>query len=460
MTFAQPEELSEFLDSNQDIELIEVLMPDFHGLLRCKRIQRSEFETLFNGGFSVPGTVPFLGLRGNLYDGLSQLLVGGDPDVSLRPIAGTLAPIPWYDAPIAQVLTGYVTEEGAYSWIDPRSPLRRVMQRYESSGLHSTVAPELEFYLIAPGDGDKPQPLVGKIPGTSLRQEGIQYCMPDDLHDCHRFLEQVRHACEVQGVPLTAIHSEFSAGQWEINTHHQSDAVVAGNHAALLKRIVKGVARQHGWGATFMAKPFAEQAGSGLHVHASVYNNSGENVFADPDPVSPPRLMPRLRHAVAGLGKTLHEGMAFFAPNPNSYRRFKAGAFAPAGSNWGYDHREASFRIPASCEQSRRLEHRVSGADANPYLVLAAVLAGVHHGLDNPEEPGPPIPREADLSDAPITLPKRLEFALEALRCGQVLPGYFGKDFTETFLRLRDGEADDYYAQIPDIDYKWMLRAL
>jgi glutamine synthetase len=213
--------------------------------------------------------------------------------------------------------------------MDPRSPLLKVMDRYAADGLAPTVVTELEFYLLAPGEEARPQPLLGRVPGTNLRQQGIQYCMADDLFDCDAFLNDVREACEIQGVPLTAIHSEFSPGQWEINTHHQDDAIRAGDHALLLRRVVKGVARRHGLGATFMAKPFADLAGSGMHIHASVYDAEGQNVFADDAATEPPRLTPRLRHAIAGLGDTIDQGMAIFAPNPNSYRRFKAGAFAP-----------------------------------------------------------------------------------------------------------------------------------
>ncbi|MEM6604919.1 MAG: glutamine synthetase family protein [Pseudomonadota bacterium] len=481
MAFAEPSELTDFLSANPEVELLEVLMLDFHGLLRCKRIQKQEFNVLYSGEFSVPGTIPFLGIRGDLYDGLSLALVGGDPDRRIRPVAGTLVLVPWYESPVAQVLIEYVGDHALdadapstgdvpalagrsdeVSWIDPRTPLLRVLDRYRESKLKVTVAAELEFYLVDPTPGERPRPLLGKVPGTDRTQSGIQYCMADDLFDCDAFLEEVRAVCKVQNVPLTAIHSEFSPGQWEINTHYQHDPVLAADHAVLLKRIVKGVARKHGWAATFMAKPFADHAGSGLHVHVAVYDDQGQNLLADssPDSHEVPRLMPRLRHAVAGLAATLEQGMAIFAPNPNSYRRFKAGSFAPSGSNWGYDHREATLRIPASAEESRRIEHRVAGADANPYLVIAAVLAGVHQGLECPREPPEPLPREADLSDAPITLPKRLEVALLKLQKGEVLTDYLGNDFVDSYTVLRQAEADDYYSQIPDIDYDWFLRAL
>lgn len=467
MSFADREELDQFLGKHPDIQLLELLIPDMNGIYRCKRIQRREFSALFNGEFSVPKSVPFLGIRGSMYEGISQSIIGGDPDQTLRPVRGTLARIPWYDSPVAQVVTGYADREGEYSWIDPRSTVLSVLARYAEDALSPVVATELEFYLLEDCEdtaGARPQRLTGRIPGTNIKQDGIQYCMPDDLVDCDHFLNDVREACEIQSVPLTAIHSEFSPGQWEINTHHQADVVLAGDHAMLLRRIVKAVARRHGIAATFMAKPFDDSAGNGLHIHCSVYDAAGNNVFADtgaPLPAGePPRLMPRLRHAVGGLAATINEGMAIFAPNPNSYRRFKAGGFAPSGPSWGYDHREASLRVPVSSESNRRIEHRVAGADANPYLVLAAVLAGVHWGMAQQTDPGEPIPREADLSEAEVILPTRLDSALEIFRRGTTLPEYLGADYTRIYAALRQGESDDYHGRVTDLDYRWFLRAI
>lgn len=460
MNFAEPEELDDFLRAHPETQMLELLMPDMNGLLRCKRIQRREFAALFAGTFSVPRTVPFLGVRGDMYGGQDQSVIGGDPDQTLRPVAGTLAPIPWLDSPTAQVLTGFADNDGSYSWIDPRAPLLRVLERYATEGLAPVVATELEFYLLADGDGPRPQPLMGRIPGTGLQQGGIQYCMPDDLMDCDAFLDDVRLACDLQSVPLTAVHSEFSSGQWEINTHHQKDALLAGDHALLLRRLVKAIARRHGIPATFMAKPFADLGGSGLHIHASVYRNDGSNVFAHGEVTSPPTLTAPLRHAVGGLQKTIDEAMAIFAPNPNSYRRFTPGAFAPAGRSWGYDHREVALRIPVATEQNRRIEHRLAGADANPHLVLAAVLAGIHYGLETTTEPGRPVTRETDLSDSEVTIPRRLDSALELLRHARVLPAYLGEDFITAFATQRQGESDLYHAQIPDLDYEWYLRAI
>ena len=460
MNFAALDELEQFLTANPEIKVLELLMPDLSGILRAKRIHLSEFERLFNGAFLTPRSAPLLGTRGDWYDEIPLTEMGGDPDQIIRPVAGTLALVPWYDSPVAQVVVAYTQDDGALDWVDPRQPLQSVLARFERMGLSATVATELEFYLLANTDENRPTPLRGNIPGTALQQEGIQYCMADDLFDCDAFLNDVRIASELQGVPVTTIHSEFSPGQWEINTHHQQDAMLAGTHALLLRRIVKGVARKHGFGATFMAKPFTDIAGSGMHIHTSIYDRQGMNIFADADPVDPPRLMPRLRHAVAGLGALLDESMLCLAPHPNSYRRFRAGALAPSGRNWGYDHREVALRVPRSSEHNRRIEHRVAGADANPYLALATVLAGIHFGLENQLMPGDPIPREADLSTVETTLPTRLDAAIALFADSDVLPTYLGPEFTTIYAAIRKGESNAYHAQVPDVDYAWYLRAL
>ena len=460
MNFAQPQELDEYLREHPETQMLELLMPDMNGLLRCKRIQRREFAGFFAGAFSVPRTIPFLGVRGDMYGGQDQAVIGGDPDQTLRPVAGTLAPIPWLASPTAQVLTGFADNDGSFCWTDPRAPLLRVLEHFAADGLAPVVATELEFYLLADGDGARPQPLMGRVPGTGLRQGGIQYCMPDDLLDCDAFLEDVRLACELHSVPLTAIHSEFSPGQWEINTHHQQDALLAGDHALLLRRLVKGIARRHGLAATFMAKPFAELGGSGLHIHASVYDGAGGNVFAHREPAEPPHMTATLLAGIGGLANTVNEAMAIFAPNPNSYRRLRPGAYAPAGPTWGYDHREVALRVPVSSEQNRRIEHRIAGADANPYLVLAAVLAGIHHGMRSNADPGEPVTREADLSQSAVSFPTRLDGALELFRAGKIIPAYLGERYARAYAVQRQGESDLYHGEVPDLDYSWYLRAL
>ena len=461
MNVANAAELEEFLRRYPETQMLEILMPDVNGILRCKRIHRREFATLFEGAFKVPTTVAFLGIRGNLYDDeLDPRLVEGDPDQLLLPISGTLAPLPWVKSPTAQVLAGFADMEGRPAWLDPRNTLAHALQVFVANGWQPVVATELEFYLLEAGDESVPKPLLGRIPGTNLRQQGIQYCMADDLWEVDAFLEDVRKTCELQGVPLTAIHSEFSSGQWEINTHHVDDPVLACDHAMLLKRIVKGVARQHGLAATFMAKPFAELAGSGLHIHTSVYNAEGDNIFDNAPKGAPPTASVTLRHAVGGLSSTMAEAMAIFAPNANSYRRFKPGAYAPYAPTWGYNHRDVALRVPVSSGSNRRIEHRVAGADANPYLVMAAVLAGIQHGLESHCEPGPETPMGEALVVPEAKLPARWDSALALFRESKILPRFLGEDYARVFAAVRQGECDDFHSHIPNLDYEWYLRAI
>ncbi|MEM8661209.1 MAG: glutamine synthetase family protein [Pseudomonadota bacterium] len=461
MSYASQSDIEQYLEQYPQTQMLELLMPDINGLLRCKRIHRREFSVLFNHSFKVPLSMPLLGISGKMYDDNIDLPdLAGDPDQLLVPLAGTISPIPWLDSPTAQVLTRFVNQDMTPSWTDPRNVLAEVLARFEQDGMKPVVATELEFYLLAPGETDIPQPLLGAVPGTNQRQPGIQYCMADDLYDCDAFLDDVRAACDVQNVPLTAIHSEFSAGQWEINTHHTEDPLEACDHAMLLRRIVKGVARRHGIGATFMAKPFADQAGNGMHIHASVYDAAGKNIFTGPGDNPPQEYTDNIKHAIGGLMTTMEAAMAILAPNANSYRRFKAGAFTPTTPNWGYNHREVALRIPVSSESNRRIEHRVGGADANPYLVTAAVLAGIHHGLKERCDPGEPVPVDADLSEAPVTLPRRWDAAITAFETSEVLPNYLGEKYCKVFTALRKGESDDYHGQVSPLDYLWYLRAL
>ena len=175
MNFAALDELEQFLTANPEIKVLELLMPDLSGILRAKRIHLSEFERLFNGAFLTPRSAPLLGTKGDWYDEIPLTGMGGDPDQIIRPVAGTLALVPWYDSPVAQVVVAYTQDDGALDWVDPRQPLQSVLARFETMGLSATVATELEFYLLSNTEENRPTPLRGNIPGTALQQEGIQY---------------------------------------------------------------------------------------------------------------------------------------------------------------------------------------------------------------------------------------------------------------------------------------------
>jgi glutamine synthetase len=453
-------ELDEFLARHPGIQMLEVLMPDMNGIFRCKRIHRSEFGALFEGALKSPATQPLVTTMGEYDHEVDPRLVAGEPDNKLLPVSGSLAPVPWLASPTGQVMASHFALDGKPAWMDPRHVLASVLERFGELGLKPVIATELEFYLVAPGDGIVPRPLLGRIPGTGMEQQGIQYSMAEDMWQYDAFLDGVRIACEQQAIPMTTMLSEFAPGQWEINTRHVDDPLLACDHALLLKRIVKGVALQHGISATFMAKPFAGSAGNGLHVHASLYDREGSNVFGDTASDSIPALSPLFRHAIGGLADTMSDAMAIFAPNANSYRRFVPGTYVPLSPIWGYNHRDVSLRIPVSGHQNRRIEHRVAGADANPYLVTAAVLAGMHHGITRCLEPGPMVAEGTDLPDQEVTLPSRWEQALAAFDRSEVMPEYLGAAYCSAFSSMRRSECEAFHARISNLDYEWYLRAV
>ena len=298
------------------------------------------------------------------------------------------------------------------------------------------VATELEFYLLEDVDGPVPRPRLGKILGTNLRQQGTQYCNPEDMAEFDGFLEGVRLACEEQGIPATTAHLEFAPAQFEINLHHVDDVLTACDHGVLLKRLIKGVAAQQGMGTTFMAKPFADHPGNGLHIHISVYDADGNNIFVDPDSGQTPPLNDSMRHAIGGLGAMMKDCQAIFAPNANSYRRLQPGCYAPLSPNWGYNHRNVSLRIPVSDAKNLRIEHRVAGADANPYLVVASILAGIHHGLTQQCDPGPFIEEGTFLEEEEITLATNWPEALDNFENSATVAHYFGEHYRKLFATI------------------------
>ena len=224
----------------------------------------------------------------------------------------------------------------------------------------------------------------------------------------------------------------------------------------MYKRIAKGVAVGFGCEATFMAKPFADRAGSGLHLHVSVNDADGRNIFAAEDPAG----TPVLRHAVGGMKATLADGMAIFAPNANSYRRFRANSYAPVAPTWGVNNRTVSLRVPAGPAGGRHIEHRVAGADANPYLALAALLAGVHHGLTNKIDPGPPVVGDGyeAAAKSDLRLPANWFAAVEAFEASAVMREYLGERFVGMFTTVKRTEQDRFFSMVPTVDYDWYLK--
>jgi glutamine synthetase len=451
-----PAELQSFLDLHPDTQHLELLQPDMLGILRGKRVVRDEFAKPFKEGVNFCGATVLLDSKGQTFERIHNGGRDGDPDAISTAVPGSLVPVPWAQVPTAQVLLSMATASGEPHFADPRQVLRNAARPLQEMGLTAVTATELEFYLLEP-ENDRPMPKVGRIPGTPHRQDGPHYGSMEDVEDVDPFLAELYSVCAQQKIPVGATLKEFSPGQFEVNLHHVANAELACDHAVLLKRAVKAVAKRHGLAASFMAKPFAEFAGCSLHVHVSLTDASGRNVFTGTGTGQP--FSDTFRHAVGGLAATMGEAMAIFAPTANSYRRYRPGLFVPMTPNWGVNHRGVALRVPLSAPEDTRIEHRPGGADGNPYLVMAAILAGIHHGITNRCDPGPMV-SPGEVLEEKISLPMRWEAALDAFDAGTVLPQYLGKRYHQLFATCRREECDRFHAQITDRDYEWYLRTI
>jgi glutamine synthetase len=380
----------------------------------------------------------------------------GDADRVLWPVPGTLKRVPWALEPQAQYLGSFHEIDGAPSLADPRHALLRIIERFKELRLTPVAAVELEFYLLDRDSALAGAPKPPKGLSVPAEQRHFQGYYLQDLDDFAPYFRDLYAAAKLQGLPLEALLSEYSPGQMEIGLRYRPNALQACDEAIQFKRLVKGVAERHGMIASFMAKPYSVWTGCGMHLHVSLADEAGRNIFAsDADVIA----NEHLRHAIGGMKATMADAMAIFAPNANSYRRFRKSSYAPIAPNWGFNNRTVSLRIPATPGPARHVEHRAPGADANPYLALAAVLAGVHHGLVNKTDPGPPVEGTGYTQPAD-PMPTNWFAALEKLRASSFLNEYFGARFIDVFATLKEIEADRFFAEPQPLDFEYYLRSI
>ena len=274
------------------------------------------------------------------------------------------------------------------------------------------------------------------------------------LNDFGPFIDAVASACKAQGIPADTAVAEYAPGQFEINLKHRADAVAACDDALLLRRVIKATAEDQGMIASFMAKPLVDQAGSGLHIHASVLDKDGNNIFA----CTPEKPADALKHAIGGLQRSAQDCLLLFAPNANSYRRFVLNAFVPLNTVWGFNNRTVAMRIPHSDEKNTRIEHRVAGADANVYLAAAAVLAGMLDGIEHGYDPGAPIVGNA-YEQTEIRTPYWRD-AIRDFMASDFVTTQFGERFRHIYGQQKLKELHSFHREVTTLEYDWYLRSV
>lgn len=445
---------ADVLARNPDAELVDLVLPDANGLLRGKRITRDALEKVYQNGVCLPMSLLATDVTGNTVEESGLGYDIGDEDRICRPIPGTLRGIPWQERPMLQCLLGMEGFDGGQFSANPREVLKRVVAKFLERGLTPVVAVELEFYLLDKQLGADGKPQTSINPATGQRNRTTQVYYMEDLNDYQRFTDAVADACKAQAIPADTAVAEYAPGQFEINLKHRDDAVAACDDAIMLKRVIKSVAEKQDLLASFMAKPFVDQAGSGTHIHVSLLDRDGRNIFASrkDDPA------PALKNAIHGLQQVSADTMLMFAPHANSYRRFVLNAFVPLNDCWGFNNRTVAMRIPHSDERNVRIEHRIAGADANPYLVTAAVLAGILHGLDTKGDPGPPITGNAYEQTEARTLFWR--DTINDFMASDFIKDMFGAEFRHVYGQLKLKEMRSFYTQVSSLEYEWYLRAV
>lgn len=448
------DEAAAFLAAHPETRYLDVIYADLCGVIRGKRYPIAELPKLARQGLAFPGAVFLLSINGATQDPLGHGFSDGDPDRPVGLVAGSLAPVPWSPVPLAQALVTMRELDGAPYPFEPRNVLRRVAERFAALGLTPVVAFELEFYLIDRARAEGGGPLPPVLPTTGRRDAATQVYGMNEVEAFAPLLAEIHEACRAQGIPVGALSAEYAPGQYEINLAHVADPLLAADQAVLFKRAVQGVARRHGLQATFAAKPYPEEAGSGLHLHVSLLDQAGRNVFdGGAEPASE-----MLRHAIGGVLATMPEAMSLFAPNANSFRRYKANNFVPVSRSWGFENRSAAVRVPSGPGAARRIKLRTPGADANPYLALAGLLAGIQHGLEQRLDPGPPAASNAGTELDPA-VPLRPFRALEKLRGSQVMQQALGADYVAAYAATKWAETEAFYDQIGPAEYAWYLQA-
>ncbi|TBU80707.1 glutamine synthetase [Pseudomonas daroniae] len=439
------DEVRTFRAAHPNVRYVDLICLDIPGHFYGKRYPIEMLEKVAAGSLlKLPQNCVLLGAQGGLHPIGDYCFKDGDPDATRRLIPGTLKPVRWESQPLGQML---ISSDGTESPIEfePREVLSRVLKRLAAKGIRPVVAFELEFYLFdrALKDG-LPQYPRDPLCGDEDDQPNLHI---ERLSRFSTVLHEIVEAANEQGIDANVITAEIGPGQFEINFAHCEDGLQAADWAALFGRLTRGVALRNGHRASFMSKPYLDAPGSGMHVHVSLYDEQGNNLLAV-DEQRP------LRHAVAGCLEWLPHCMPIFAAHHNAYRRYGSRVNAASRASWGYEDRDACVRIPDSDARNLRIEHRLAGADANPYLVLAAILAAMEHGLEQRLEPIAPLNENRQSG---IDFPMDMLSAVTAMRHHQAVNNGLGEEFVMVYCENKRQDHLAFMDSISAREYRWFL---
>ena len=446
----------EFLNNHPNLEKIEFIYVDFNGIPRGKYASPKTLVKAFDGGLRMPISSYVLDVWGDNPKG-TGLVMSGDGDAICRPVASSLAVTPWNSRNTAQCLVSMEGGDGEPIYADPRHILSSVLDRFNKLNLKPVIAPEMEFYLVDKQLQKNGHPQMPLIPGTHRRYEDVQLLNLSEMDDFEGFFALVEKSAHSLGIPAETAIKECAPGQFEINLLHHDDALLMADQTFLMKRLIKNCARKFNMNATFMAKPFSEEAGNGMHAHLSIVDKDGKNVFQVDKDKQPQGIF---AEAISGLLKTTPDFLSFYAPHSNSYRRLVHNAdHAPTTLSWGNENRTALIRLPEASSEATRLEFRLPSADSNPYLVFASILSSVLSGITEKYPLTKKLLEMLMHSMKPalaITWREAVHKTSESL----IVKEFFGERFQKSYQCVKESEIKRFESTITDFEYNSYLRHL
>jgi len=441
-----PEPLKEWLNG-RTIEEVECVVPDMVGIGRGKAMPARKF--INQNRMFLPASIFFQTITGG-YAEVNIPNAWAESDLVFEPDLSTARAVPWTSDVTMQVICDVNNQDGTPSGLAPRNVLKKILALYEKEGWRPVVAPEMEFYLTKPNI-DPVLPVTPPIGRSGRQGVGRQTYSISAVDEYSAVVDDIYDFAEAQGLEIDTVMQEGGAAQLEINLNHGSPLDLA-DQVFMFKRTIREAALRHDCYATFMAKPMESEPGSAMHIHQSVVDvNTGKNVFTNVDGTS----SALFEGFLAGQQTHLNSVVCMLAPYVNSYRRMVPGAAAPINLEWGVDNRSTGLRVPISAPEARRVECRVVGMDANPYLAMAACLACGYLGMKEGLKPRPPV--ASDAGDLPFALPHDVMEALGFFEQASSIQELLGEQFCELYIAIKRAEHDEFLSVISPWEREHLL---
>ncbi|SLN47705.1 glutamine synthetase family protein [Roseisalinus antarcticus] len=428
------------------LDEVECVIADLPGIARGKAVPAAKFDRLTH--FHLPNSIFYQTITGDwgedaASDGFTE------PDMILRPDMDTATAAPWASDGTLQVIHDAYDQKDVPVPTSPRNVLKRVVALYKARGWTPVVAPEMEFYLVGRNiDPAKAiEPMMGRTGRPAAARQAYSMTAVDEYGPV---IDDIYEWAEVQGFEIDGITQEGGAGQLEINLRH-GDPVKLADEIFYFKRLIREAALRHDCFATFMAKPIEGEPGSAMHIHHSVLDKAGRNIFTGPQGGETDAFF----HFIGGLQEHLPEAVALLAPYVNSYRRYVKDHAAPINLEWGRDNRTTGIRIPISEPSSRRIENRIAGMDCNPYLGIAASLACGYLGLTN--EAWPDKRFHGDAYEAEDAIPQGLYAALDLFDEAKALHEVLHPEFARVYSVVKRAEYGEFLQVISPWEREHLL---